>query len=733
MTNINAIAERPLGNSFLESSYDRTGGNADWSVWRKADANGRITLLDTDGPGYVSRAWIASFSAKRWLFFFDGEEKPRLSLTQKELFGERFPFVPPLAGKSGGGKYSLVPIPFEKHLRIEVNPKQLNPNDRNYFQINYTLLDADAECQSWPAALSAESSNAVVATCEALQADETDLSGVARACLQDAESTMLPPGASVSVLDAREAGVVTGMAIRLDSPVPSLVLRDELLRKLRLKMWWDGKKVPSVDVPLGDFFCNPFYTRSFASRFLGRVGGAFVCRIPMPYRQGARIEVVNDSSVSVGLTAHALVGEAVGSLQRLFHANWRASTRSGSPLAMTESRGPGHYVGCFLTAIGQDGSWNILEGDERLLPDPGVQPVQHGTGLEDYFSGAYYYTSLFDLSFHGLIEKGAMRTDQYRLHLLDAVDFEDAFSMDIEFGDGNRARGYMSSVAYWYADSPQDCTLPKAQMGLLDRPADRFELPGFMAMLFTLEREGLWEDAAIRCDYMATRHAAQPWVDLLRLRAVACRERTEGFESVRDEYEQLTKSSFPAAARQAQDLLWAHEVDTHALLGLHMRGKYTVWIDGIKIATGSSQARLDVRRLDLKPGRHSWEVDFEPTTQGSIISMCLRTKWGDIISDGDWEIVDMDPLPGRKPPESFAGASPLPNMTVWQFEPNGFPAMQSGAQTIPVWSFWDSRPKAKRVRLRQFWTNGPSVATRAADPRYLPERSAEEQRAHAID
>ncbi len=51
MTNLAAFAEVPLGQSYLVSSYDRRGGNQDWAVWTKGDSNGRVTLLDVDGPG----------------------------------------------------------------------------------------------------------------------------------------------------------------------------------------------------------------------------------------------------------------------------------------------------------------------------------------------------------------------------------------------------------------------------------------------------------------------------------------------------------------------------------------------------------------------------------------------------------------------------------------------------------------------------------------------------------
>ncbi len=90
MTNLVAVAERPLGQSYLVSSYDRSGGNQDWAVWTKGDAQGRVTLLDVDGPGYVSRVWTASVEVKRWLFFFDHEITPGSCLRTKRCLGGGF-------------------------------------------------------------------------------------------------------------------------------------------------------------------------------------------------------------------------------------------------------------------------------------------------------------------------------------------------------------------------------------------------------------------------------------------------------------------------------------------------------------------------------------------------------------------------------------------------------------------------------------------------------------------
>lgn len=732
MTNVNTFAEAPLGDSFLESSYDRTGGNQDWFVYRRAQPNGRVTVFEAEGPGYVSRIWIATFAAKRWFFFFDGEPEPRLILDKDDLFGGAFPFVSPLAGMSGGGRYSLVPIPFSKSLRIEMEPKHLKPNARNYIHINYTLLDLKSDAvESFPRQLTAAQSNRVAAVNTVLSRTCDEQARRVGDCLVQAESNEIPAGGAAVLWDDDGAGLISEFCIRIDSPSPAEALNRQLLRRLRLKMYWDGSTEPSVDVPLGDFFCNPFYFREFSSLPLGRVDGVFICRFPMPYQNGARCELVNESeqpvTVSMGASGNREHSEG---LNRKFHAAWNASNRSGYPLEILKTSGAGHYVGCFLSALGQDGTWTILEGDEFLRPDPGKQPPQLGTGLEDYFNGAYYYTSLFDLPFHGLIEKGAMRTDQYRLHMLDAVPFSEAFEAGIEFGDRNHAKGYMSSVAYWYADQATPMPLSVEQEKLLSRPADQFELQGLMAQLFMLERDGLYKDAATRMEFFSDRYQKQPWVDVLRVRALGYRERVEGFDAVRAEYRALTSSSFPAAAQAARDRLWLDEDSSHALLGIHALTKYTLLLDGKPVSEGTGTGNLDVHRLSVTPGSHVWQVDMEPTRQGSFFSLCLRTAYGDVTSAGAWDEVNVVDLAGRARPEEFEGKEVLPNMTLWAFQPNAYVGMQSPAMGINLWPFWDSKPLVRRLVLKKDWVLGEVPATPAEPEK---ERDEEELRAHAID
>ncbi len=733
MGRIEALALPPPGPSYLESSYDRTGGNRDWMTFRETNPQGRITLLDAEGPGYVSRIWTPGLAVSRWQFFFDGESTPRIDLAQDELFGGSFPFVPPLAGESGGGQYSMMPIPFARSLRIEVVPERLHEDDRNYFHINTTRWPArKGRIESWPRGLRPGQVQAVEALLALLDAGPGSLRAAARSALGGAAPFDLAPGEARAVLDQDGAGTVAALAVAWDPSENLRMKAHTMARHLRLRAWWDGDAEPGIDVPLGDFFANPFHPRPYALHALGRVDDAYVSRLPMPFRNGARIEIRNGGDIPVRLTAGATVNPAPPPrAARYFHAVWNATTTSGRPFVLADLDGPGHYAGMFLTAVGQDGTWNILEGDEFLLPDPGVQPGQFGTGLEDYFNGAYYYTGLFDRPWHSLISKGAMRTDQIRLRALDLTGFEESLAVGIEFGHGNRSTGTMSGVVYVYLDRPGGTVLSPALEPLLARPPDRFEVPGFMASVFTMERAGLWEEAGLRSAALADRHPDRPWADRLRVRAADSRARAGGFEAVRGDLEQMAESADSEAAAQATDLLWMHDGERRALLGIHMRGRYRLQMNGEEVAAGLAEGGLRVIRVEDLPEEVTWELEFVPTDRGAFAAFCLRTPEGDVTSAGPWETVGVVPHPEQEPPERFEADAELPNMMLWEFEINGYAGMQSGRQNLELWRFWEDAPRVRAVHLRR--TQNLREAIRAAglaEPRH---REEAERRAYTVD
>jgi hypothetical protein len=161
------------------------------------------------------------------------------------------------------------------------------------------------------------------------------------------------------------------------------------LRKLLLKMYWDGEEEPSVLVPLGDFFgTGHARTVDFASAPLQMSPGdgkSFNCFFHMPFACGARVEVTSELERERVLFYYYVdyeeFDELEGGLGR-FHAQWRRENTTdgveqgeetnlefqieGENLSgegnyvLLEAEGKGHYVGCVLNVhnLRETDRWN---------------------------------------------------------------------------------------------------------------------------------------------------------------------------------------------------------------------------------------------------------------------------------------------------------------------------------------------------------------------------------------
>ena len=63
----------------------------------------------------------------------------------------------------------------------------------------------------------------------------------------------LPPKSVTTIMDVDGPGIIQHIWITVDS---------KLYRDLILRIYWDGEEQPSVECPVGDFFCNGWNTRA---------------------------------------------------------------------------------------------------------------------------------------------------------------------------------------------------------------------------------------------------------------------------------------------------------------------------------------------------------------------------------------------------------------------------------------------------------------------------------------
>lgn len=320
----------------------------------------------------------------------------------------------------------------------------------------------------------------------------------------------IPRGKKVTLADIKGAGCITHMWFTVNC-------RDrDYLRKILLRMYWDGEEDHSVDTPLGDFFgIGHGIAKSFQSLPLNIVGGtgkkgdraALNCYWSMPFSKSARVEIVNECYCAIDSFYYHIDYEEYkqpdeGAL--MFHAKWRRENpcdgkkpagegilevfvknknlRGEGNYVILEAEGKGNYVGCVLNVDNLEIGDKALkfgrmpfewwgEGDDMIFIDGEKEPSIIGTGSEDYFLHAwgmqkdsYLYagTSLheFDPDF-----KDRRKCTAYRFHIEDPVRFKKSIKVTIEHGHANTQSNDYSSVAYWYQTEPHRpwAPMPKAE------------------------------------------------------------------------------------------------------------------------------------------------------------------------------------------------------------------------------------------------------------------------------
>jgi hypothetical protein len=264
-------------------------------------------------------------------------------------------------------------------------------------------------------------------------------------------------GMTATIFDVDGPGLITRIWVTIDSRDP------HFLRRILLRMYWDDEKNPSVEVPVGDFFGCGYAYQHYTAQYLGMSSGGYYCYFPMPFNEGARIEVVNETGQEIYAFYYHIdyfqLDHPFEENVAYFHSAWNREVRTDTKMNYTvlHAEGTGHFVGCNIHAQPYNRSFWYLEGDEMVYVDGEVHPSIYGTGTEDYFtSGWYYKNGEYAAPYHGLLMKdeSTMRTVAYRHHIPDPIPFREKLHFTIEHGHGNEEVIDMSSTAYWYQVEP---------------------------------------------------------------------------------------------------------------------------------------------------------------------------------------------------------------------------------------------------------------------------------------
>jgi hypothetical protein len=303
----------------------------------------------------------------------------------------------------------------------------------------------------------------------------------------NADFRHVAPGTTETVLDADGPGEFSHIWFTIADNEPYH------LKRIVLRIYWDGEQNPSVEAPIGDFFglgLGEYHSWQSEMLSVGSVK-SLNSFFPMPFAHHARITVTNEGHEAIGSLYYNIdyrtYSHPLPEGTLYFHAQYRQAQpnhgwtidwkSNGDPqvndktnldgkdnYVWMEAKGHGQYVGVTMSVLqNQDMWWG--EGDDMFFIDGASKPDIVGTGTEDYFLGAWDFGGVpFSYQLYGAPVVGAelagSRSSVYRFHLDSPIPFTKSFKATIEHGHANARSDNYYSVAYWYQAEPHEAFPP---------------------------------------------------------------------------------------------------------------------------------------------------------------------------------------------------------------------------------------------------------------------------------
>ena len=297
------------------------------------------------------------------------------------------------------------------------------------------------------------------------------LQGTARA-QAPTELYRITDGVSRSQMNFHQVAVAKGQEhVLADFKGPGKVtyfyITDDTVGKwypgLVLKVFWDDEPVPSIEVPLADFFgAIGGKTVDYQSALMQINHACFMSYLPMPCSKRAKFVLANDGDrdysqkVAYGVDFEA--STAYAKEKSRLHCEWRRSSPVTNGLhTIMETQGRGHYVGSILQVVSKSHEVWFGEGDTIFHLDG--QTFGHTPGTEDEYGSCWedphWRTFSSPYCGHVLNENGVNR--MYRWQVANPVRFQRSLKVEIQNQHINGtpttsdADDY-TSIAFWYQE-----------------------------------------------------------------------------------------------------------------------------------------------------------------------------------------------------------------------------------------------------------------------------------------
>lgn len=490
--------EQRIGmRAYMRSTYDRSGGNegADGSHYLYQLADDFNVSLDVEGPGILVFSRFNHWHGSPWHYVVDGKyHVVSENSTIDPVHPNPMPVILPESAfpsplnftwiNTKGSDLVETPIPFERSFQMAYT--------RTHYGTGYYIYDKfvrgtplSRPIRSWDEAAPPQ--------------DVLDL--IARA------GTDIAPKAGVTersgTVDVPANGVVNVAMLRGRKTIRAVkfsVPQQEALafEHLQLRVTWDGRKQPSIDVPIALFFGAGSLFNRYHREYLVKafpVGIRFThdridlaCYFPMPFFRSARLELVNHGEAvdDVEWDLRTQPESEPANQLAYFHATYHdfPDPNAGEDLVLLDTRGmedaadwSGSLVGTSFI-FSHDGQLSTLEGDPRFFFDDSLTPQAQGTGTEEWGGGGDYWAGGADVTLPfmghpvGAPEPcrrpsperpNCERADQstamndedkiesaYRFLLADLMPFGKNAVVRLEHGGTDESKEHYETIAYWY-------------------------------------------------------------------------------------------------------------------------------------------------------------------------------------------------------------------------------------------------------------------------------------------
>lgn len=475
--------------AYMRSTYDREGNNrtADASHFLYQESDSFNVALDVKGPGILYFKRTNHFHGSPWHYEVDGMDfivketatDDPIDAKKKYKVTEFIPqqlFPHPLTwtwSTTKGADLMWVPIPFEQSFRLAYARTLYGTGYFIYHVFARGTQHVSRPLTSW----ARQAPDPKILELLASSGQDIAPTGHGVSCFEG--KVTLDPFKWKTLCNLHDAPS-TIRAFKLSVPLAQA----EALSDAHLRITWDRRWHPSVDVPLALFFgAGRLYNpdkREYLVKGLplniryteDRVH--LSCYWPMPFFNNALIELqsrTDEVVENIHWEIRTMPYDDPINHSAYFHATYSdhpEPTLGRDNIFLdtdqVEGGGPwsGHFVG-MTWIFAHRGDLTTLEGDPRFFFDDSKTPQAWGTGTEEWGGGGDYWggqNMTIPLAGHPLgseAKKAKGKRDllnsAYRFLIADIFPFGRRAVIGLEHGGHNAHTEHYSGVAYWYGNN----------------------------------------------------------------------------------------------------------------------------------------------------------------------------------------------------------------------------------------------------------------------------------------